>query len=158
MSSLRIPLISALLLAVASLHLSAEPAKPSKEDIGRWVQQLGDNDFNVREDASRKLWEAGGISEPALREAVKSEDAEVSRRAGELLDKFKWGVYPGSAQSGHNGGDNALYVQKMHGFFREVSSNLAYEAYFNEQRGYYAGSLHGPAQNPRAAEAYRRSW
>jgi len=94
----RILLPSAVILAIALLP-AAEPARPTKEDIARWVQQLGDNDFNAREEASRKLWEAGTTSEAALREAVKSDDAEVSRRATELLDKFKWGIYPGTPKN-----------------------------------------------------------
>jgi predicted Zn-dependent protease len=72
----------------------ARPAKPTREQIARWVQQLGDNDFAAREEASKKLWEAGEAAEAALQEAVKSEDAEVARRARELVNKFKWGIYP----------------------------------------------------------------
>src|SRR5205085_6057861 len=33
-------------------------------------------------------------AEPALQAALASDDAEVKRRARELLDKFRWGVYP----------------------------------------------------------------
>jgi hypothetical protein len=39
---------------------SADPpiaAKP--EQIARWIRELGDNDFQARENASRRLWEAG---------------------------------------------------------------------------------------------------
>jgi Malectin domain/Glycosyl hydrolase family 26 len=67
----------------------------------------------------------------------------------------EWGVYPGTAHAGHNGGDNAYYIEKMHGFFAANASVMAYESYFNESASYYAGSLYGPAQNPRAAAAYR---
>lgn len=96
MSFLRISLLCAVVVVVAPCRADepVKPVKPTKEAIARWVQQLGDNDFNVREEATKKLWEAGSVAEPALREAVKNEDAEISRRAGELLDKFKWGIYP----------------------------------------------------------------
>jgi tetratricopeptide (TPR) repeat protein len=70
------------------------PAKPTKEQIAKWVQQLGDDDFAVREEASKKLYEAGQPAEEALQEAARSDDAEVARRAGDILDRFKWGLYP----------------------------------------------------------------
>ena len=38
-------------------------------------------------------------AEPALQEAGKSDDAEVMRRAKELLDKFKWGIYPSTPKA-----------------------------------------------------------
>jgi tetratricopeptide (TPR) repeat protein len=75
--------------------LAAAPAeKPTAEQIAQWVQQLGDNKFSVREQASKKLWAAGSAAESALEEAMKSDDAEVVRRARDILDKFKWGIYP----------------------------------------------------------------
>ena len=73
-----------------------EPKKPAptKEQVAQWVRQLGDDDFEKRENASKQLWEAGRLAEAPLKEAVMSDDAEVKRRSQELLDKFKWGIYP----------------------------------------------------------------
>jgi hypothetical protein len=74
---------------------SAAPTpRPTAEQIARWIQQLGENEFRLREEASRKLWGAGEAAEAALQEAARSDDAEVARRAREILDKFKWGIYP----------------------------------------------------------------
>jgi hypothetical protein len=70
------------------------PAKPTAEQIARWIRQLGDNSFAVREDASKKLWAAGQAAEAALEEALKSDDVEVVRRARDILNKFKTGIYP----------------------------------------------------------------
>jgi tetratricopeptide (TPR) repeat protein len=87
----RFSLVVALVLLAAQ---NVDGAPPSKEQIAKLVKQLGDNEFDVREAASRKLWEVGEVAEEALKEAAKSEDAEVSRRATEILAKFKWGLYP----------------------------------------------------------------
>ncbi len=84
-----------LILVAVLCATAAEPAaRPTAKQIAQWVQQLGDNSFAVREDASKKLWMAGDAAESALEEAAKSEDAEVVRRAHDILDKFKWGIYP----------------------------------------------------------------
>jgi tetratricopeptide (TPR) repeat protein len=81
------------ILSVSSSDAApAEKATPGQ--IAQWIQQLGDNKFSVRESASKKLWAAGTAAEPALEEAAKSDDAEVARRARDILDKFKWGIYP----------------------------------------------------------------
>jgi tetratricopeptide (TPR) repeat protein len=73
---------------------AAPPSAPTAAQIEGWVKQLGDNDFVAREEATRKLWEAGDAAEPALRRAARSDDAEVARRAQDILAKFKWGLYP----------------------------------------------------------------
>ena len=69
-------------------------ASPTKEQVAQWVRDLGDDDFEKRERASKQLWEAGQVAEAPLKEALKSDDAEVQRRSREVLDKFKWGIYP----------------------------------------------------------------
>jgi tetratricopeptide (TPR) repeat protein len=86
----------ALPIVLLSIHASvASPAeKPTAQQIAQWIEQLGDNKFSVREAASKKLWAAGSAAESALEEAAKSEDAEVARRARDILEKFKWGIYP----------------------------------------------------------------
>jgi tetratricopeptide (TPR) repeat protein len=91
----RLLLVSFLLLLVV-LGPTANPSEPKSppKQIAQWVEQLGDNDFKVRENASKKLWQAGAAAESALEKAVKSGDPEVVRRARELLDKFHWGIYP----------------------------------------------------------------
>ena len=82
------------IVAAAALVAAAAPPVATEEEIARKVKDLGDNSFAVREQASKTLWEAGRAAEAALQDAVKSSDPEVVRRSRELLDKFKWGIYP----------------------------------------------------------------
>lgn len=70
------------------------PAAVSGEEVRQLIQQLGDDDFKVREKASAALWAAGKAAEKPLEEAAKSPDFEVARRAKDILDKFKLGIYP----------------------------------------------------------------
>ena len=91
MSPTRIVLLAPLLLGSALLAQQANPASfaaPASEQIARWVKLLGHDDFAVREEATARLAEAVEDAEDALREAAKSQDAEVARRANLLLEQF----------------------------------------------------------------------
>ncbi len=95
----RLTLFAATITAFAFISVAAEPSsKPSQEQIAQWVRQLSDDDFTVREEASKQLYVAGQAAEAALLEATGSDDAEVARRAGEIIDKFKWGLYPDASK------------------------------------------------------------
>ncbi len=89
-----LPLVVALALLAGSRCIAAPDAPPTQEQINRWIEQLGDKEFDRRQEASRRLWDAGEPAEKPLQKAVTSDDAEVRRRAKDILDKFKWGVYP----------------------------------------------------------------
>ncbi len=58
------------------------------------VADLGNPMFATRDRASRELWKLGRLAKPAVEKAVLSEDPEVARRAGDLLEKFNWGIFP----------------------------------------------------------------
>lgn len=70
------------------------PPGPLLSDIARWVEELGDDNFRVRRAAAARLRAAGEAAEPALEEAAKSTDAEVSDKARRVLEDFRWGIYP----------------------------------------------------------------
>jgi HEAT repeat protein len=53
------------------------------------VTQLGDDNFGVRERATARLARLGAAARPALREAARSADPEVARRARALLEQVK---------------------------------------------------------------------
>ena len=56
------------------------------------------------------------------------------------------------------GRDNAFYVQKMHGFFVQHATRIAYECYFNASGTDQRSSLHAPDQNPKASRTYATLW
>jgi hypothetical protein len=53
------------------------------------VKRLGDTSFEEREAASKELREIGLRAYPALQEAARSSDAEVKRRATQLLEEVR---------------------------------------------------------------------
>jgi tetratricopeptide (TPR) repeat protein len=81
------------LLSLPLCPAAAPPARLSLQ-IARWIDELGDDSFAVREEASKKLRDTGAAAEPALEKAAASKDAEVSRRARNILADFQWGIYP----------------------------------------------------------------
>ena len=102
----RIKQILVLALLLVSFALLAQPPhalpafpEPTRDLIARWVKQLGDDEFEVREQAMQRLAEAAEDAESALEEAAKSDDLEVARRARELLELLN---EPGRIFLGHS--------------------------------------------------------
>jgi hypothetical protein len=56
--------------------------------IDRLIGRLGSDDVKEREEASGKLTRLGLVALPALREAAKSDDAEVRKRAGNAVEQI----------------------------------------------------------------------
>src|SRR5260370_10390380 len=81
--------------AVASTFLvgawstAAPNPPPTPEQINRWVQQLGDKDFDQPQEASKRPWEAGEPAEKALTAPTQNDDAQVRRRPHVILDKLQ---------------------------------------------------------------------
>lgn len=69
-------------------------APPTEQQVADAVRQLGDDDFQTREAATRFLWQAGGVAEGALERAAQSDDPEVVIRARRILENFHHGIYP----------------------------------------------------------------
>jgi len=57
--------------------------------LKKLVKQLGDDDFDTREEATRQLAVAGAAARPFLQEALKNEDAEVVGRARKCLEQIE---------------------------------------------------------------------
>jgi hypothetical protein len=66
----------------------AAPAK-SEQEIARLIAQLGCERFRDREQATNELSKLGKPALPGLKEATKSPDAEVRRRAQRLVDQIQ---------------------------------------------------------------------
>src|SRR5207245_1072072 len=68
-------------------------SEEQRREVGKLIKQLGDDDFEVRENATRKLTALGHAAAPALRQALNQRDVEVVRRAEQCLNALK-GVPP----------------------------------------------------------------
>jgi WD40 repeat protein len=77
-------------VAFLKQHLRAVPQKPvSTEQVGRWIRELDDDEFETRENATRELEQIGKAAKAALLEKIKKMPSpEVRRRVEELLDKM----------------------------------------------------------------------
>jgi hypothetical protein len=66
----------------------APKAQSQKSQIQQLVEELGADDYHVREKAHNALEKIGKPALEALREALKGKDLEVSSRAQELIEKI----------------------------------------------------------------------
>jgi predicted Zn-dependent protease len=98
-AAVRVTATALIVFAFLGLLNLTPAAPPTPEEIAKKVRELGADSFAVREAASKFLWETGKPAEAALREAVKGTDLEVTRRASEILAKFKWGIYPNTPKN-----------------------------------------------------------
>src|SRR5215472_2117138 len=80
---------SGLLLLLSLAGIGALPraagAQPPADSIPRWVEQLDDDRFAVREAATRNLVEAGKRAIEPVTKAAVSNDPEVTHRAVRVL-------------------------------------------------------------------------
>jgi len=61
-------------------------------EIKEWIGQLSHQDYSVREAATFSLTKTGYESEPALKIALLSKDAEVRMRSREILEAIHWHI------------------------------------------------------------------
>jgi hypothetical protein len=78
------------LLAIATLHFAhGQETSAQASVLDTWVAQLGSTDFLAREKASDHLRSLGPSVLPLLRKALKNPDAEVRKRAGDLVGELE---------------------------------------------------------------------
>src|SRR5690348_2318877 len=77
----------ALGLAAVTAAPAAEAPKVSAERIAKLVKQLGSDDFDERDKATKELEEIGAPALEALRKAAKDGDTETKTRAAAILEK-----------------------------------------------------------------------
>ncbi len=93
---LRIAGCSAWVWAVAAA--SERPVKTnfkiSGKSLAELVENLGDDNFKIRENATREIWGIGKPALRALREIASGQEPESAYRARELIRKIEWQVTP----------------------------------------------------------------
>lgn len=62
----------------------------AKSEIAQWIEQLGNDDYHVREAAHEKLREAGMKAAQELQKATENSDKEIVLRVQELLQEIEY--------------------------------------------------------------------
>jgi hypothetical protein len=88
---------------------------------------------------------------------------DFARAHNKLFSVPEWGVVgkdgTRAGMAGQAGGDNPIYVEKMHDVFVQNADILAYEAYFNDDTPNNVHSaLWNPVLHPMSSATYRRLW
>lgn len=78
-----------LLTASCTLVAGEASNKPDADQIAKWVQQLGDEEYRKRVDAEQQLLKAGELARAELEKAAKGDSAEARSRATRLLGVLK---------------------------------------------------------------------
>lgn len=81
-------------LAAAPETISGSGNIAPTKSVAEWVQDLANEQFKVRELATRKIWEVGESALPALQEAANGKDPETAYRARELVRKIELHLTP----------------------------------------------------------------
>lgn len=79
----------AVLVAWTPLRAAEPTTKPVEPRVKILIDQLGDDNFQVRQKATDELRKFGPSALPALRQATKSRDPEVSTRAESLVKELE---------------------------------------------------------------------
>jgi len=74
--------------------------KTDEAKIKALIRQLGDDDFNKREEASQRLVSIGARAKPLLKQAATDPDVEIVRRAEECLQKIEQGATAAALSAG----------------------------------------------------------
>jgi len=78
-------------VAVPSPAADKPSAGPTVDEL---IRDLGSPLFSIRERAEDQLWRRGKAAVPALEKAAADPNPEVARRAGAVLSRFGWYVFP----------------------------------------------------------------
>ena len=84
---------AAVIVAVAAVAAAARAEEPKSgatgKDMKHLIDQLGSERFEDREQATHLLSKLGKSALPGLKEATKTSDAEVRRRAQQLVEQIE---------------------------------------------------------------------
>ena len=81
--------------AAATPDPSAQPGlKLAGKSLAALIQDLSDEQFRVRETATREIWKTGEAALPALQEIAAGKDPEQAYRARELIRKIQLHITP----------------------------------------------------------------
>ena len=81
-------------VAAAPEPISDSSVKASQNSTADWVKDLSDDQFRIREFATKKIWEIGDAALSDLQTAVQTGDPETAYRARELVRKIELHLTP----------------------------------------------------------------
>jgi hypothetical protein len=143
----------------ASIMLDVEPRLRIGWNPNQGADQSGVNTRQVFEEVASlctwvgpdtyDIWEPIRTAADAAKHRARMDEWRLLGAAhGCRLAVPEWGVWSGTDQAGHSGGDNPLFVKTYVEYFREHAPGIEFESYFDEPMAYCRTAL---AQNPKSA-------
>lgn len=87
---LRVGVVLLLAGALGTAWSQAQEAAPGAEQVQTWIRQLGDENYQKREEARAALTRAGATAVAALKAVENSPDIEIRNAAKRLLSELQW--------------------------------------------------------------------
>ncbi|MCH7728735.1 MAG: hypothetical protein IH991_19965, partial [Planctomycetes bacterium] len=88
----RIPVICTLfvlgILLAGQVDANSPAESASPKNISKWIEQLSDNDFSTREEATQNLVQAGRAAVKPIAAVILSDNLEMSWRASAILERI----------------------------------------------------------------------
>lgn len=81
---------------ISILTFGLAPIASAQNDPTAWVELLSSNKFSSRQEAEKKLWQAGSQAIPALEAAIQANKPETALRAAKILSYLQLGLTPDS--------------------------------------------------------------
>jgi len=85
-------LVHCVVAASSALAVAPPPATLNDRQLLQLIEQLGDQDFRVRDRAEEQLSQQGAVALPYLRKALSHRDPEIRRRALRLIPSLEHAV------------------------------------------------------------------
>lgn len=81
---------------ISLMVLGSFPFASAQDDPSAWVELLSSDKFRTRQEAEKKLWQAGSQAVPSLEAAIQANKPETSMRAAKILRYLQLGLTPDS--------------------------------------------------------------
>jgi outer membrane protein assembly factor BamB len=98
-SCVRTVVVGLALAGLAGATVAQTTQKADESRIQKLVAQLGDNDFSVREAATKELAAIGPDALPAVKKAAASSDPEVAQRAATVVSQIGKGCFDAACKA-----------------------------------------------------------
>jgi len=145
--TIRLACLAAILLAAHAIAVAPPPRPLPGLEVERLIQQMGDRNFAVRDQAERRIRAEGLHALPYLRKAIGHKDPEIRRRALRMVPGLEHAALVAPKRISMD-----VHNQTMTTILAEISKQSGYKVLFMDNNGFMPGMPGAPAAIKGVAE------